>query len=74
MPYLCVANPATLRLCLQCFSLAARYIAILSLLPCCFTSHSKSIASHFSVMPLLATLFRGGAYLRVSLPARVSPW
>lgn len=32
MPYLCVANPATLSLCLQCFSLAARYIAILSLL------------------------------------------
>lgn len=32
MPYLCVANPATLSLCLQCFSLTARYIAILSLL------------------------------------------
>lgn len=32
MPFRCVANPATLSLCLQCFSLTARYIAILSLL------------------------------------------
>ena len=52
MPYLCVANPATLSLCLQCFSLTARYIAILSLLHVLlYLTHSKSIATHFRAMP-----------------------
>lgn len=92
MPYLCVANPATLSLCLQCFSLTARYIAILSLLHVllyltqqvhshAFQGHAFALSARIFTRRLVASpwrrlfkLFRGGAYLRVPLPARVSPW